>query len=282
MPTQINTYGDIASLANTIYEDAMFVARENNLMAALVQVFNDRSNDELRKNQKYTSATINEIAETDDLASQAFTPSVDQPLTPAEYGAQFFITDKRREADRLNVTQDASLELGKAFGQKVDTLLVSKFNALTGGTVGAAGSNLTWANVFAGIAKMRAAFAPQPWTIVLHSYQYYALGTAVLPGVTVTNSPALQDAVYRQFYQNSVSGVDIVLDDNITSGTSCFGAIFSRGLSLALDWRRGMRIEPERDASKRGFELNLSGRFAYGIWRPQYGIAINSAGTAPA
>lgn len=277
----INTYADISALANTIYEDALFVARENNLMASLSQVFNDRSNDEARKNLKYTSATINQIAETDDLASQAFTPSVDQTLTPYEYGAQFFITDKRRESDRLAVTQDASLELGKAFGQKVDTLLVSTFSSLTGGTVGAAGANLTWASLFAGIAQMRAAFAPQPWTIVLHSYQYYCLGTAVLPGVTVTNSPALQDAVYRQFYQNSISGVDIVLDDNITSGTSVFGAIFSRGLAIGLDWRRGMRIEPERDASRRGFELNLSGRFGYGVWRPQYGVAINTAGTAP-
>ena len=281
MPTQINTYGDISSLANTIYEDALFVARENATMSMLVKVFNDRSNDELRKNEKYTSATINEISETDDLASQAFTPSVDQTLTPAEYGAQFFITDKRRESDRLNVTQDASTELGKALGQKVDTLLVGKFNTLTGGTVGAAGTNLTWANIAAGIAKMRAAFAPQPWVIVLHSYQYFTLGTAVLPGVAVTNTPALQDALYRQFYQTTINGVDLVLDDNITSGTSCFGGIFTRNLSLALDWRRGMRIEPERDASKRGFELNLSTRFAYGVWRPQYGIAINSAGTAP-
>jgi len=45
---------------------------------------------------------------------------------------------------------------------------------------------------------------------------------------------------------------------------------------------RPLRIEPERDASLRGFELNASSVFAYGVWRPQYGIAINTAGTAPA
>jgi hypothetical protein len=276
-----NTYTDISSLANTIYEDVLFVARENNLMALLAQGYNDRTNDEARKNAKYGSATINQIGETDDLDSQTFTPTVDQTLTPYEYGAQFFITDKRRESDRYAVVQDASLELGKAFGQKVDTLLVSTFSSLTGGTVGGTTTDLTWANIFAGIAKMRAAFAPQPWTIVLHSYQYYCLGTAVLPGVTVTNAPALQDAIYRQFYQNSISGVDIVLDDNITSGATAYGAIFSTNRAIALDWRRGVRIEPERDASRRGFELNLSARFAYGIWRPQFGVTICTAGTAP-
>ena len=107
------------------------------------------------------------------------------------------------------------------------------------------------------------------------------MGTAIAPGVTVTNSPALQDEFTRQFFVGNVSGVDIFLDGNIAEGTSVFGAIFSRQ-AMALDTRRAPRIEYERDASRRGFELNASMVYAKGTWRPLFGVAINTAGTAPA
>jgi len=99
MAPQLNTEADISALVNTIFADAMFTARENSVMPALVRVFNDQRGLALRKNNKYGTATINAINETDDLTSQAFTPTADQTLTPYEYGAQFFLTDSRIESD---------------------------------------------------------------------------------------------------------------------------------------------------------------------------------------
>lgn len=277
----INTYSNISSFVNTVWEDAMLVARENAVMPALVTVFNDRDGMALRKNAKYGQVTINQVSESDDFTSQAFTPSVDQTLTPYEYGAQFFITDQRVESDIYGIRQDAALELGRGLGQSVDTYLAGLFSSMTAGTSGTGGSDMTWAVFFSALTKLRAAYAPQPYVAVLHPYQWYSMGTAIAPGVTVTNSPALQDEFVRRFFVGNVAGVDIILDGNITSGTSTFGGMFSRN-ALALDWRRAPRIEPERDASRRGIELNLSAIFAYGVWRPQYGVAINTAGTAPA
>lgn len=277
----INTYSDISSFVNTVWMDAMLVAREQNVMAGLVTVFNDRDGMALRKNADYSSVTINQIGESDDLASQAFTPSVSQTLTPYEYGAQFFLTDQRLESDIYSVRQDAALELGRGMGSKVDTDLVGSFDNLTGGTVGAGGTDMSWATFFSAITHMRAAYAPLPYVMVLHPYQWHSLGTAIAPGVTVTNSPAIQDEFVRRFFVGNVAGVDIVLDGNITSGTSTFGAIFSRN-AIALDWRRAPRIEPDRDPSRRGWELNLTAIYASGVWRPAYGVAINTAGTAPA
>lgn len=278
---QINTYSDISSFVNTVWADAMLVARENSVMAGLVTVFNDRDGMALRKNADYSSVTINQVGEADDLTSQAFTPSVSQTLTPYEYGAQFFLTDQRLESDIYAVRQDAALELGRGMGAKVDADLVGLFDNLTGGTVGGTTTDFTWANFFAALTRMRAAYAPLPYVCVLHPYQWHCLGTAVAPGVTVTNSPYIQDAIVRQFFVGNVAGVDIFLDGNITDASSAtYGAMFSRN-ALALDWRRAPRIEPERDASRRGWELNLSAIYASGIWRPQYGICINTAGTAP-
>jgi len=276
-----NTEADIATFVNTVWGDAMLVARDNNVMTGLVTQFGDLSGLAVRKNAKYGTATINQVAETDDLTSQSFTPSVDQTLTPYEYGAQFFITDARLETDIFAVRADAAQELGASYGQKIDGFLVGLFSSLTAGTSGAAGTNLSWANYFSAISKMRRALAPQPWACVLSPEQWHCLGTAIAPGVTVTNSPMLQDDFVRQFFVANVSGVDIYTTANIGTGTSVYGGIFSRN-SLALDMRRPFRLEPERDASRRGIELNVTSIFAYGVWRPQYGVAINTAGTAPA
>ena len=49
--------------------------------------------------------------------------------------------------------------------------------------------------------------------------------------------------------------------------------------ALALDIRRGLRIEPERDASLRSTELNATMIKAQGIWRPNWGVILKSDAT---
>jgi hypothetical protein len=277
-----NPSTDITTYIQTIYEDAMLVARDNNVMRGLVKTYGDRQGLAARSNSNYGTATINQINELDDLASQALTPSVAQTLTPYEYGAQFFLPDSRIESDPNDLRSDASTELGAAFGQKLDTLLASVFSGFTAGTAGAAGSNMTWAIFFTAMTQLRRALAPRPWVSVLTPEQWHCMGTAIAPGVTVTNSPMIQDEFMRQFFVANVAGVDIFTTANVAVGTSVFGGMFSRGLAVALDIRRAPRLEPDRDPSRRGIELNLSSVFAYGKWKPEYGVAINTAGTAPA
>ena|SRR3990167_1411818 len=275
-----NTEADIATFVNTVWADALLVARDNNVMAPLVTNFGDITGLAVRKNAKYGTAVFNQITEVDDLSSQSFTPTVDQTLTPYEYGAQFFVTDSRLETDIFALRSDAASELGAAYGQKIDGFLSGLFSSFTGGTVGGTTSNMTWATFLAGLTAMRRAMAPRPWRCVLNPEQYMCLGTAIAPGVTVTNAPQLQDEFVRQYYVNTVAGVDIYIDGNITAAATVAGGFFSPS-ALALDMRRPFRMEPERDASRRGIELNVSSIFAYGVWRPQYGVVILTAGTAP-
>jgi hypothetical protein len=276
---QINTFNDISSYVNNILEDSLLIARANAAMPALVQNFS-AVGENPRKVYQYGTVTINAIGESDDMTSQAFTPSLLSTLTPAEAGAQYFLTDRRIASDWSAVRADASNDLGLAMAEKVDVDLVSLFSSLTGGTVGNAGTNLTWANIFSAKTLLKNKFAPLPYFCVLHPNQTHCLGTVVAPGVTVTNSPMIQDAFMRQFFVANVAGIDIYEDANITSGTSTFGAMFSRP-AIALDTRRAARIEYERDASRRGFELNATMIYAKGTWRPTWGVAINTAGTAP-
>src|SRR5574340_108949 len=95
----MNQYSDISTFVNTVFEDALFVARENMLAVNLVRVFNDRTGMALRKNQEYGTADIYAIGEADDLTSQVFKPTALSTLTPGEYGGQFLLTDQRLETD---------------------------------------------------------------------------------------------------------------------------------------------------------------------------------------
>jgi hypothetical protein len=269
----LNPSTNISAYIQDIYEGALMMARENNLLASLVTPFNDREGLALRKNSQYGGVTINQVAETDDLVGQAFTPSVIATLTPYEFGAQYVLTDSRVESDPFPVRADASTDLGMAMATKIDSDLAATFSSLTGGTVGAAGTAITWGHFFAMLSRLRAQLAPPPYVFVVHPYQWHVLGKAVAPGVTVTNAPRFQDAITTNFYQASVAGVDIYTTANITidgSGDAYCG-MFSRQ-ALALDVRRAPRLEVERDASRRAWELNLTAVYAAGVWRPDFGI----------
>lgn len=271
------TQSDISSYMQTIFEDAMFVARENSVMPGLVTVFSDE-NDEARTRTRseYNEATISTIGETDDLASQAFTPSTAEVLTPAEAGGQFFITDKRLSADPFGVREDAAMELGMAVAKKVNTDLLGDLASLTGGTVGSAGTTITWGHFFAALSQVEVASKKSgPYICVLHTYQWHQLAKSVAAAATVTNAPNFQDEVMRRWYVGTVGPVDIVTTTDLTIDASddVTSGMYPRQ-ALAYDGRRAPRLEPERDASRRGWELNMTTVYAHGVWRPAFGIKL--------
>lgn len=280
----LNPSSDITSFINTVFEASILVARDNNVMTGLVRTFNDRTGVATRQNSQYGGATINSITETDDLSGQAFTPASIATLTPSEVGAQYFMTDTRIESDPFSVRNDAAQDLGGAMATKIETDLIGQFSNFTGGTVGTAGSALTWAYLFAMEARLKAQKAPYPYFTVVHPYQWYNLAKAAsVASSSATNAaPSLLEEVNSMFFVKQVGGVYIFTSSNFTidgSDDTNIG-MWSRD-ALALDMRRAPRIEPERDASRRGWELNLSAVYAKGVWRPTFGIRGIFDCTAP-
>lgn len=265
---------DIASYISTIYEDAMLVARENALAVNLVRVYADRSGTATRSNSQYGAATIQSIGETDDLQSQAFTPSVLSSLTPGEAGGQFFLTDTRVETDPFSTRQDASLELGMAVADKIDVDVFGNISSLTGGTLGTSGTTISWGYFNAMQAIMRNNKAPKPWIFVCHPYHWKTLGEAGnIASSSRTNVPEwLMAQIAQNFWIQNQGGVEIFVTTNVpTSGTDAYCGMWSKS-AMAYDERRAPRLEPERDASRRGWELNMSTVFGHGTWRPTYGV----------
>lgn len=275
---------ELNSLFNNIFEDAVFVARDQNLATRLVKIFTDGRGDQTRSGSDYPAVTPQAVAETEDFSAPTqFDKQLRATLTPAEYMSQVLLTDRRLETDPQNARQDAALEMGGGFGQFIDQAVFGNFSALTLGTLGNAGSPLIWGYLMAAEAQLRAANVPRPHYAVLHPYGYHDLATVAAVNATATNAPQFQDEVMRRYYVANAVGLDgIFLSTNVktSGGTAAYGAVFNPQ-AIAYDQRRALRLEPERDASKRAWELNLTALFAHGVWRPKWGITLVHDVTAP-
>ena len=286
MATGMNVWSDVSSIALTVQSDAYFIVRELGVYQPLVTSFNDRSGMNTRTSYKYNAGTVAEIGDEDDLASSAFTPSEDQVLTPKEIGLQFLLTDARMESDiPENVLPDAARELGFAALDQVEADLYGNVASLTGGTVGAGTATITWGYVAAAIAQAREANKSNsvPLACVVHNYQWAVLAKAAsVAGASVyANSPGWTEEMTRNGYVGQFMGVPLYQSyQTRTSGTAFYGGVFPRS-AMAIDWRRPIRIRPERNESRRAVELNMSAIYAEGVWRPELGVQLYCLAEVP-
>lgn len=285
---QMNLYADLSGIAQDIQDNAIFVVREDATMLRFVKSFNDKQGLNPRVGHKYNQGVAKDVGEGDDLISDAFTPSADQTLTPSEIAEQFFISDSRAESDAPeDIIRDGSLELGYAATDKIQSDLVGEMANLTGGTIGTAGSTITWGYVSAAIAVARNKnkSATKPLSCILHGNQAAVLAkTASVAGATsIAQSPAFTDLIARQgmtqaFVFMGVPIYQVFADPD--SADDFTGGVFPKE-AIAIDWRRAVRIRPQRDESRRGAEFNMSAVYAHGVWRPTRGVKMIFDATAP-
>jgi len=280
----LNSESDISSFVTTIYEQALYVARERLYMNQLVTVLTDQAGIAPRAVTQYGTANIYQVAETDDLAGQTISRTALSTLTPAEFGGSYWLTDTRIETDTEQVRRDASIELGMAMADSMEVAMIGDFPSLTGGTVGAAGSTALWGHLIAAQTILRANKVPGPYSVVLHPFQWFPIGKAVTPAAAaVTNAPAVQDAITRDnFFIGSIQGLNIYVSANVPINGSgdATGAMFAQQ-ALALDIRRAPRVEFDRDISRRAIEMVISSVYAHGVWRPTYGVQIITDAATP-
>ena len=270
-----STFDGIKGLIGNVYAIALQSLREGNIMAPLVTTWADKNDSQPREWSNYSGGTFATVAETDDMAAQAFTAATGGTAVPATFGQMMFLTDRRIRTDVMNAQADAGQFLGGLAAEHVDSNLVNLFSSFTGGTTGTAGGTLTWANVLRGAAHLRTNKVPAPYQCVLPPVQWYYLSSAGsgVPQLMVVESIA--ESLIGQFYQGSFAGINFFVDANITSGTAAKGGIFGKQ-AIYLDRRQPFGIEYQRDASRGGggFELNATMEYAYGVWRPTFGAQL--------
>ncbi len=283
----VTTVSDLNSLFNTIYERALFVAREMNLMAGLVD---NRSATGWMNRVVPTRPAISAVSvnETQDFNSPTtFGKSTKATITPGEVIAQVVLTDRDMETDPDSAQADAERELGGAVATKIDSDLVGLFSSFTTDKGDGANATATFAKFAAGCSVVRYNKAAQYGALnaVLHPYHWHDLWLELgKPAATYANLGDVTTQALRDYFVGQLLGgvriftsSNIAVDVNADAVSGIFGT-----QAIMLDTRRPMRMETERDASARAWEINVSAGYGYGIVRSEFGVKFTADATEPA
>ena len=166
------TYSTISANVNTIIERSWAVARMTNVLLPTITNLNSAGMNP-RRVEEYNAATWVQAGEDDDVSAQTFTKDTITTLTPARYAMRFDVTDQRAASDYDMVMADAAMEMGSSAGRYVDVQIASNFSSLTGGTMGNAGTAITWAHITKAYSVLvdQGVPAAAPVYCALHPYQ---------------------------------------------------------------------------------------------------------------
>ena len=283
----VTTVSDLNGLYNTIYDDALFVAREMNLMSNLVTNVGATGwmNRVVSIRPQITAVTVGETQDFNAPTTMGLTSHA--TLTPIEIAAQAVITKRDLETDPHGAQAAASYELGASVATKIDVDLLGVFTSFSVDKGDGAGTACSFENIAAGVSVVRNVTKNsdgQP-VVVLHPYHWHDIWLELgKPAATYPNLDAVTVQALRDYYVTSLmGGVQFYTSSNVaTSSTDAISGIFTRS-AIYLDTRRSMVMEtPEYDASARAWELNVNAGYAFGIVRSTYGVKFTADATAPA
>lgn len=277
----------IAAQAGTIYEAAYYTLRERPILARTVANLNDMTGMAPRKSQRYQEVAFASHTDGADVASSVFDPSVLATLTPAEFAARIKVTDQRVESDPESYILNVGTELGLAAADHIDGNIGTAFASLTGGTITkAAGGTITWSDVQAARAILAANKVPGPYTLAVHPFQWRHLvnEAAGTGGAGITNAGQFGDRVFANSFFNTALFTDVlvVVTANVPGGASTAGtaALYARE-AIALDVRRGFRLEPFRNPVALATDYVASMVYGYGVWDAVRGVKLIGNASTP-
>lgn len=276
MPTNIaGTLGLTGTQIEKIYEDAVHVDRELNVMKQLVMVKNDRSDTLPRQYNERPTLTAAEVAEYDDYnAAQLFTNTAGNTVTPTDKITQVFVTDDRRRDDK-NVESAVAYEMGAALALKGETALLNLLDGFER-TLGTAGVPLTWAEIRLAKARLNAlGFRMKRKRCVLDEFQWLQLASEIdLDAAAKNTADSIKEQVQNAWYVTSIGDVDFyqTAETKKVAGDAVGGMFVAD--AILYDERVAPYLEGQRDASFRADELNMVEKYGLGLWRPNAGITL--------
>lgn len=279
-------YGQVNQFIPDIWEAVLMYLDANFVMPSLVTTFTARGWMNRNVTEYQEGSVTQNLGELQDLTPTLLERDLLAQLVPFETGVQYLLTDRRIEGDDTDVIADVARKIGYEMGKSMEANLLGDLARVTGGTVGTANAALTWADIYGARARLAANNVPGPYSVVLHEYQWLDLATAANiagTGSAAANNAALRirDEIQSRYYVGSISDMNFYTSTlvPIDGNDDATGGMFGRS-AIALDLRRGLRIEPERDASLRATEWNATMVYAHGLWRPTHGVRIISDATA--
>ncbi len=256
-----------------IIAQARFTAEEESLMMGLVTQYN--IGDEAGKTiqvPKYPAITAADLTEGTDMSSTTVSTS-SVSITVGEVGAQVVLTDLAAMGAG-NPAEELGTVLGNAIATKMDVDLIALFDGFST-ALGAAGQEITVADLFKAAATLRNNKAQGEIFAVVNPFQAYQLKANLTNTFANPNGGDAQNTAMVNAYVGTIAGIDVYESANVAvdGNDDAKGAVFSRE-ALAIAMKRDFQIEAQRDASLRAFELNATAIYGVGELDDTYGVEM--------
>ena len=278
---------DITGLYSNIVQSALYTLNEQTIIRPVVRNYDMTGTPGLTAQVPiYPALSAAAVAEGTDLASSisTFTTS-SKTLTASEVGVMVELSDLAAESANEDVAAAVGRQIGAAMAEKVDTDLAGLFSGFST-VVDKSSAAVTVQDIFKAAATLKANKADQngAFVCVLHPYQAYDIKQQLTnAGATMNHSLSdVGNVALLNGFIGRIAGVDI-FESTVVSGAdsagSYFGAVMTQD-ALGYMVKRSMRIETERNASKRSLEIVGSMAYAVSELFDEYGVAIKSDASA--
>lgn len=256
-------------LLPSIVAEALFVASEKSIMRGLVRNYT------LSPGQGKTVTVPIYPKQTAAALTEGTAPSFTAistdgaTLTVSEVGLTAQISDLAIMASSSNVISDIGRLFGEAIARKMDADLLALANSLSV-TVGGVSTAATPALLFQAIAKLRAQGydTANDCAIVLHPNVAYDVASVLTSTFAAPASMVGNDAL-RNGFMGMLGGVPVYQSSLVAQSTASSNAtgdyanlILHRD-AFGLAMMQDIKIESQREATKRGFDL--VGSAIYGV-----------------
>jgi len=273
----------LSELYANIVQSALYTLSEQTVIRPLIRNYDMSGTPGLTAQVPiYPAISAAAIADGTDLANTAFN-TTSKTMTASEIGVMVELTDLAAESATDDVAAAIGRQIGDAMAKKVDADLAALFTGFSA-NVNKTEAAVTVDDIFKAAATLRANQAPGNYVAVLHPYQAYDL-KAQLTNAGATMSHSLSEVGNRALmdgFIGRIAGVDI-FESTVVSAPDSAGAYYGAVMTqdaLGYMVKRSMRIETERNASKRSLEI--VGSMAFGVSEifDGYGVGIISDATA--
>ena len=271
----ITTSSTLDDLFVNIVAQARFTAEEQSLMLGLVTQYNIQSQaGKTIQIPKYPAIAAASIAEGTDLSSTTVSTTKVE-VTIGEVGAQVLLSDMATYGADSPETAMGTL-LGNAIATKMDQDLLALFSGFSFG-LGAAGAEITVADLFKAAAKLRSNKVTGVINAVVHPFQAYQLKANLTNTFANPNGGDLQNEAMRNGYVGTIAGMNVYESANIVVDGSddAVAAVFAPE-ALAIAIKRDFNLAPQRDESLRAWELNATAVYGVGELDDSFGVKITA------
>ncbi len=267
------TTSTLDDLFTNIIAQARFTAEEQSLMLGLVTQYNigNQAGTTIQV-PKYPAIAAGDLTEGTDMTGTAVSTS-SVSVAVGEVGAQVVLTDLAAMGAG-NPADELGTVLGNAIATKIDTDLIALFSGFSG-ALGAAGAELTVADLFKAAATLRANKVTGSMAAVVHPFQAYALKANLTNTFANPNGGDLQNEAMRNGYVGTIAGIDVYESANVSvdANDDAVAAVFAPE-ALAIAIKRDFNLEVQRDASLRANELNATAVYGVAELDDDFGVEL--------